>query len=444
MKDNSTSFKQFRQLSPAKGMTPPAIPSSVSSHLVDSTIDQRGGLQSFPSKTASKSPHMVWDQETQLIPASPSSPLSDQKAPTAQRSSRKPANLKKRNTMRISALCLIVLLCVTGFSLWRFVLHALPEVKLYRVSLQNASQDIGGGGIAYPAQRLDISYPFPSHILSVFVKPGDKVSPNEPLVQIDLSQVNAQNIAQLKAQVAQAYQNVLASETYLATVRRTGNAIYIAQAQQQYADAQARYNELVAEANAPSLHQGNIVSMFDGIVTSVKVFPGQLLAADKIILTIFDESSIIVRVQVALSNYGQVHINQTAQITPSALPNQNFTGAVMSLIPEADPKTGTFEVWIKVPNTTGDFLPGMSAFVRIHTTIRALVVPRLAVLNTDQDSNVFIVRNQHVFLQHVQVIGYMGDSLIIGAGLNANDLIVLVGLNTLQDGQAVHITGIEN
>jgi len=359
-------------------------------------------------------------------------------------SSRYPNWLKNRRMQVAAALCVVMLLGLVGFSLWHFLVRGIPNVTLYRVSMKNVDLQVGGGGTAYPVQRLDISYPFSAHVLSIFVQPGDRVTPNQPLVQIDLSQVNAQNLAQLNAQVEQAYQDTLAAQAYLNTVLGVGNPVIIAQARQQYNAALSKYQALQAEANAPSLHEGKLTSTMSGVVTAVNVYPGQELSADKVMLTIFDESSIIVRAQLPLSNYGQVHIKQAVQVTPSALPNQNYNGTVISIIPNANSQSGTFEVWVEVANSGGTLLPGMSIFVSIQNAIKALVVPRLAVLNPDQDSIVFVVRQQHVYIQHVQVSGYTGDSAIIAGGLNANDAIVLVGFDSLQDGELVHITGTES
>ena len=351
---------------------------------------------------------------------------------------------KKRRFLLFAALSLLLLLAMAGAAILHFALKGTPDVTLYRVSMKSVSQDIGGGGIAYPVQRLDISYPFASHVLAVYVKPGDRVRPNQSLVQIDLSQVNAQNIAQLQVQVNQAYSDMQAALAYLNSVSRTGNPVVIAQAQQQYTTAQARYNALVAEEQAPSLHQGNILSTINGIVTAVNAYPGELLSADRIMLTIYDESRIIIRTKIPLSNYGQVQINQAVQVTPSALPDQTYPGKVTSIIPNADPQSGTFEVWITVANTRGNLLPGMNTFVSIQNTLTALVVPRLAVLNPDRDSIVFVVQQQHVHIRHVQITGYSGDVLLIGSGLQPGDLIALVGLDSLQDGEVVHVAGIES
>jgi hypothetical protein len=82
--------------------------------------------------------------------------------------------------------------------------------------------------------------------------------------------------------------------------------------------------------------------------------------------------------------------------------------------------------------------------VNLQATTQAFIIPRLAVLNPDQDSAVFVVRNNHAFLQRVHIIGRSVDTIYIDAGIAAGDEVVLVGLDALQNGQQVNVTGIEN
>ncbi len=306
---------------------------------------------------------------------------------------------KRQKLMIVSILCLLLLVGAGGVSFWEFVLKGPATVTLYRVSMKSVTQNIGGGGLSYPTQRLDVSFPLTALVLSVFVKPGDKVIPNQPLVRIDLAQVNAENLVTLHAHP--------------------------------YEDA-------------PALPNGDIPSTIRGTVTSVNVFPGQVFSPNRVMLTIYDESSIIVRVKIPLASYGQVHLNQAVQVTPSALTNVSLQGTVTSIILSADPQAATFDVWVTVPNLTSQLLPGMSIFVQIQETVKALVVPRLAVLNPDQGATVFVVRQQHAHIQPVQVSGYAADSILISSGLNVNDLVVLVGLASLSDGQTVHVASIES
>jgi RND family efflux transporter MFP subunit len=138
-----------------------------------------------------------------------------------------------------------------------------------------------------------------------------------------------------------------------------------------------------------------------------------------------------------------VHLGQQATVTPSALSSVNMRGTVSAIIPQADPQTDTFEVWVEVVNVDKMLLPGMSAFVRIQTAGKALVVPRLAVLNIDSNATVFVVRDGYAHLQHVQVVGRSEEVIFIKGGLAAGENVVLVGQDILQDNQPVRVSRIE-
>jgi len=323
-----------------------------------------------------------------------------------------------------------------GGAIVYFVLRlSAPNVIVYQVGAQSVNQSIGGGGIVFPRQRLDLAYPIAERAVSVFVKPGDQVTINQPLIQLDP--------AELTVEIKQAFNEVAATQANLQTVSNSGNGAAIAQAQQSYNLAKGRYNALIAEASSPLLHHGALISPMNGIVVAVNVNAGEVFPADTTLITIIDESAVFVHAEIPLANVQQVHLGQSATVTPSALPNLSFQGTVSSIIPQADPQTDTFEVWIKVANPNGVLFPGMSAFVRIQAPGQALVVPRLAVLNPDSESIVFVVRGQRVYIQHVQIVGRSATTMYIGSGLSAGDKVVVVGLDTLQDGQNVYVTQVE-
>ncbi len=338
---------------------------------------------------------------------------------------------RKRSVIIGSVLGLLILLGGIAFAVWWFMIKPIPDVTLYQVGGQNTAQDIGGGGIIFPHQQLDISYPVAERVVSVLVKAGDQVTSNQPLIQLDASQLNVQ--------IQQAANDMAAAQAFLTSVSASGSAVNIAQAQQQYDLAKNRYNALVAQASSPLLHNGKLIAPMSGVVTAVNVNPGSVFAADVPLLTIMDETTLIVHAKIPLANLGQVHLGQQATVTPSALPGISVQGTVSAIIPQADPQTDTFEVWVNVVNTNKMLLPGMSAFVHVQTADKALIVPRLAVLNVEGNASVFVVRDQHAHQQHVQVTGRSEDTVFIGGGLAAGDNVVLVGLDTLRDGQLVRV-----
>ncbi len=344
------------------------------------------------------------------------------------------ATKKKRYLLIGSLLTLLVLLGGVVFSMWWFT-KSTPDVTLYQVGDQNVNQDSGGGGIVFPRQQIDISYPTSELVKAVLVKAGDHVTPNQSLIQLDPSQLNIQ--------IQQAAADMAAAQATLNSVSASGNALQIAQAQQSYQLAKDRYDAMVAQAASPTLRHGNLISPMSGVVTAVNVNPGAVIAANAPLLTIMDESIVIVHAKIPLANLGAVHLGQQATVTPSALPGLTMQGIVSSIIPQADPQTDTFEVWVSVNNTNQMLLPGMSAFVHIQSAGKALVVPRLAVLDPDSQAVVFVVQNFLAHLQHVQVVGRTANAIFIGQGLKAGDKVVIVGIDGLQDNQRVRVSQIE-
>src|SRR3989442_4134558 len=100
-------------------------------------------------------------------------------------------NWKKKHTVVMgSVLCIAAVLGAIIFSVWKLL--APPDVTLYRVGFQNIDQPSGGGGIIYPRQQLHISFPIAERVVAVLVQPGDQVSPNQPLIQLDPTQLAAE------------------------------------------------------------------------------------------------------------------------------------------------------------------------------------------------------------------------------------------------------------
>lgn len=312
-----------------------------------------------------------------------------------------------------------------------------PPITLYRIGPQRPiNLFIGGGGIIFPHQQLSVSYPATERVVDVKVNPGQHVTANQPLLRLDPTQLNATT--------KQAADDLEASQNYLNSVSGMGNAVTIAQAHQDYQLAKNRYDSLVARSsNALLRSDGSLLSPIDGVVTLVNVNPGEISDGNTPLVTIMDLSSVVVHVKVPLVYLGQVQVQQTAQVTPSASSHQSFDGKVISIIPQADPQTDTFEVWISIDNQDNKILPGMSAFARIQSPLSALAVPRLAVLTPEGDAAVFVVRQQVARLQHVQVVGRTDDTIYITGNIAAGDQVVLVGLDMLQDGQRVRVTHIE-
>jgi RND family efflux transporter MFP subunit len=335
----------------------------------------------------------------------------------------------------VSLIILIVVLSGGTYGVWRYVIkpNTVADVTAYKVSSQSVAETVGGSGIIYPNQEEDVQYPEAVQVNAVKVSPGQTVKAGQPLMNLDVGQINSQlQLANAKVQAAQALVNSDA----------VSNPTRVASDQQQLALAQSELTQLQQQAN--SVQGGNLTASIGGVVTQVNVNAGETVSANTPLLTIMDESNVVVHAKIPLANMGQVKTGQTATVSASAVSNLTMNGKVTQVIPEADPQTDTFEVWVTIPNTTGALLAGMSAFVNIQSTAASLAVPRVAVLNQDSNPEVFVVgADNRAHLQSVHVSGRSADFIYVDSGLTANEEVVAVGLDTLLDNQQIRVTSVE-
>jgi multidrug efflux pump subunit AcrA (membrane-fusion protein) len=120
------------------------------------------------------------------------------------------------------------------------------------------------------------------------------------------------------------------------------------------------------QQQANTIPDGNVTSSIAGVVTRINVNAGQSVSANTVLLTVMDESTVVVHAKVPQTFMVQVHKNQVATVTTSALSGRSLYGLVTRIIPTVDPKIHTFEVWVSVPNPTQQLLAGMSVQVQIQ------------------------------------------------------------------------------
>ena len=89
----------------------------------------------------------------------------------------------------------------------------------------------------------------------------------------------------------------------------------------------------------------------------------------------------------------RLKIGQAASISVDALAGRSFPAIVKLVSPTVDAATATFKVTLEVNDPKGDLKPGMFSRVGIVFERRSetLTIPRIALLDTDGTSNVFVV-----------------------------------------------------
>lgn len=137
----------------------------------------------------------------------------------------------------------------------------------------------------------------------------------------------------------------------------------------------------------------------------------------------------------------RVHVRQNAALTITALGDDQVNAYVERISPVIDSTTGTFKVTLRIPNEDNLLKAGMFAQVKLNYDTRqnATLLPRRALLQIDDQMNVFVVNEGKV--QKVSVkVGYQeGDFVEVLEGLNGNEEVVVTGHQNLKDEAPVEV-----
>ncbi len=145
----------------------------------------------------------------------------------------------------------------------------------------------------------------------------------------------------------------------------------IAEAEANLADAQARLRE--CEVN---LEESVVRASARAVVEAVSVRPGDLVAANQVVVTVLRAEDLWVKVFVSEVDLARVRLNQEAQVTIDAFPSRRFAGKVEQIAAKCEftPRNvqsleerrhQVFGLKVRVPDPEGIFKSGLAAMVSL-------------------------------------------------------------------------------
>jgi len=199
------------------------------------------------------------------------------------------------------------------------------------------------------------------------------------------------------------------------------------------------------------LDKYTVRSPFDGFVITEMTQSGAWVQQGMAVAEIVEINPVEIEVFVPESNIGFVRQGLKCVVRVEAIPDREFEGEVMRIVPFADARARTFPVKVKVDNPAESglhpLLPGMLAQVRLPTSAEriSLMVPKDSLQLGGQRPQVMKIVDGKAVAVPVST-GPSLDSLIsvepvADAALAEGDLIVVRGNERLRPGQEVAITG---
>lgn len=226
------------------------------------------------------------------------------------------------------------------------------------------------------------------------------------------------------------------------------------------AEAQVEIQEAVVQRLEDQLQKHTIRSPFEGYVVSQLAEVGDWVSRGDVVAEVIQIDPIELRVFVPESDLQalQVSLNSSADssfdvwVRFDAIKDERFNGRVERIIPQADIRSRTFPVLIRIDNPKDPVLgrrlgSGMLAEVTLPTGNAAarLLVPKDAVNLEDESASVIAVRTAPDSSQTIAVkvpvrLGLsMGNFVAISGELTNRDIVVVEGNERIRPGQLLDV-----
>lgn len=189
------------------------------------------------------------------------------------------------------------------------------------------------------------------------------------------------------------------------------------------------------------LEKTRITAPFAGVVTQIKVAPGENIEAGREICTLVDLSQLKIEAKVLETLIGKVKVGREADVRFSAYPGKVFQGRVAAISPLVSPAEKTCSVFIHLDNPSGEIKPGMHAEVEIVSEIfpGRLLVPQAAVLVRGGRPLVFVVENGLAKWRYIQT-GEENEQLVeVLDGVKEGEQVIVEGHLTLAHDSPVRV-----
>ncbi len=282
------------------------------------------------------------------------------------------------------------------------------------------------------------------------VEVGAQVKKGQVLARLDISDTQL-NAAAAMADVRAAEANYALAKSEVERQRQLVSKKFISQSaldkyEAQLKTAEARVHQAQAQA-AVSGNQSRYTSLMadrDGVITLIRAEPGQVVQAGEMVAQIADNSQLEVQVAVPESRMVDVKTGEAATIILWADRSHSYNGTVREIAPAADSTTRTFNVRVKLDQADDKVRLGMTAGVRFanaqdeETQNAQITVPNSAVTQKRGQTIVWVIDKQGIAKSRSVSIGdFTEQGVAIKQGLQAGEMVAIVGVHTLIEGQHV-------
>ena len=283
----------------------------------------------------------------------------------------------------------------------------------------------------------------PVHVGDVLTA-GDVVARLDPQNQQNTLRSAQASVSSAEAVLAQARLTFLRHQELLKDGATSQHEFDVAQQNFRTAEAQVSSAQAQLRIAQDQLSYTTLFADGPGAVTAVGAEPGEVVRAGQSIVQVAREGGrdAVFDVPEQLMRTGPR--DPLVEIALTNDPRVTATGRVREVAPQADSASRTFQVKVGITKPPEAMRLGATVTGRIKLSAPPGVeLPASALTEANGHPAVWIVDPQSntVSLRDVDVLRYDPSSVVISHGLDAGDIVVTAGVQTLHPGQKVRLPG---
>lgn len=296
-----------------------------------------------------------------------------------------------------------------------------------------------------------LAFRVPGKIQARRVDVGGEVRAGQLLVQLDAKDLELGE-SSAKAQVAAAQAQFNVARNDLERVRGLRSKGFASQGEferfeTQFKAARAQLEAVVAQSEQVEnqTRYGSLLADGDGVITAVLAEVGQVVAAGQPVLQLARKGEVEVAVAIPEDQVKHLSIGMPVSVSLWAEGERRFPGRIRELSSAADPLTRTYAMRVSLPEPPAELRLRMTASVDIPLAGQPdrMHLPAPAMVTQGGKAGVWVVDagTSSVQFKPVQFAGVEGNQVLVGAGLDAGEVVVTAGAAYLHPGQKVKLLG---
>ena len=359
---------------------------------------------------------------------------------------------RQRLSVAVAATALILLSAVTSIS----ADDRSPLVVVSTAQTDTVIKQVPLTGTITSARVANVSAEVSGQVKAVNVEVGDHVENDAALMELD------REIEQLTLEAQRASTRQASAE--LADTKRRYQDAKRLRKKNNIAENQLRLLEAEVEVDGAMLKQKKaeerrqqarverhtVRAPFGGVISERLTESGEWIEPGRPLVTLVAIDDLRIEFRVPQEFYPTINSQSAISVTLDALPEREFDGTIDAVIPVSDASSRTFLIHVSIDAGDARLMPGMSVHGKLNlaTGRRGVVISRDAILRYPDGRVTVWVINPDIEPPTVSekrvVTGHSFNGLVtILEGIQVDDVIVVRGNESLQEGRQVRIQRVE-